>query len=378
MPTGGTAESGPGARVCAPVAADAWPNFDFLRLAAATLVVFSHAFLIGEGSEVSEPFVRLNGPHNALGVYGVHCFFIISGFLVTTSLARSNGTLDFLWRRFLRIYPALLVSVVVCAFILVVPFSSRGPASAFTTLAPLRFIAANLVWPGSGYRLVDVTFYPGPLGIIINGSLWSLGFELLCYVAIAAIGYIIGIRASTIAGTTLVLLIAIGLSRFSTWSFVNDVTLVAPGFFVGSFLFAIGLHKRRSLFSSIMLVTVSAVALAIAFAFGALLRVFPIAAASPLILLATSRSIRLPRVRRVGDISYGTYLYGWPVEQFLRALIGPVSGWLLFAAALPVTYLCGFISWRLVERPALRLKSRRPLPIRFGSQASERTRAAAQ
>lgn len=361
--------------MCARVATDAWPNFDFLRFAAATLVVFSHAFLIGEGSEVSEPFVRLNGPHNALGVYGVHCFFIISGFLVTASLVRSAGTADFLWRRFLRIYPALIVCVTICAFVLVVPFTSRGPASAFATLAPVKFIAANLVWPGSGYRLVDVRFYPGQLGAIVNGSLWSLGFELLCYGMIAAISHMIGIRASTIAGTILVFLVGIARSRFSTWHFVNDLVLVTPGFFAGSFLFAVGLHKRRSPFSSIMLVAASVVALAIAFIFGALLWVFPIAAACPLLLLATSSSIQLPRVRRIGDISYGTYLYGWPVEQVLRSFIGPVSGWLLFAAALPVAYLCGYASWRLVERPALRLKSHRPWLMNFAGRAAERTSA---
>jgi peptidoglycan/LPS O-acetylase OafA/YrhL len=361
--------------VCARVATDAWPNFDFLRLAAATLVVFSHAFLIGEGSEVSEPFVRLNGPHNALGVYGVHCFFIISGFLVTASLVRSASTADFLWRRFLRIYPALIVSLVLFAFLLVVPFNGRGPTQAFATLDPVKFIAANLVWPGSGYRLVDVSFYPGQLGVIVNGSLWSLGFELLCYSMIAAIGYIIGIRASTIAGTMLVFLVGIALSRFSTWNFVKDLVMVTPGFFAGSLLFAAGLHKRRSLYSSIMLVAASGAALAIAFAPGALLWVFPIAAACPLLLLATSPAIRLPRVRRIGDISYGTYLYGWPVEQVLRSFVGPVSGWLLFAAALPIAYLSGYASWRLVERPALRLKSHRPRLMSLAGRAAERTTA---
>jgi peptidoglycan/LPS O-acetylase OafA/YrhL len=151
--------------------------------------------------------------------------------------------------------------------------------------------------------------------------------------------------------------------------------LVTPGFFAGSFLFAVGLLKRRSPFSSIMLVAASVVALAIAFIFGALLWVFPIAAACPLLLLATSSSIQLPRVRRIGDISYGTYLYGWPVEQVLRSFIGPVSGWLLFAAALPVAYLCGYASWRLVERPALRLKSHRPWLMNFAGRAAERTSA---
>src|SRR5436305_9606461 len=86
-------------------------NFDALRLLAALSVVFSHAFLIAEGSEANEPFVRLTGNQCILGLVGVFVFFIISGYLVTESWCRSPAPGRFAMRRFLRIYPGLAVTI---------------------------------------------------------------------------------------------------------------------------------------------------------------------------------------------------------------------------------------------------------------------------
>ena len=94
-----------------------------------------------------------------------------------------------------------------------------------------------------------------------------------------------------------------------------------------------------------------------AWRWGVLIQMFPVAGAIPILLFATSLRVRLPSLRRVGDISYGTYLYGWPVEQAVRSVVGAQAGWLpVFAIALSVAYLLGYASWRIVEKPALRYK----------------------
>src|SRR5947207_15607666 len=93
-------------------------NFDAIRLFAALSVVFSHAFLIAEGSEANEPFALITGNQCILGLVGVFVFFIISGYLVTGSFCRRPTLGLFAWRRTLRIYPALVVNVLVCALLL--------------------------------------------------------------------------------------------------------------------------------------------------------------------------------------------------------------------------------------------------------------------
>src|SRR5437588_12535091 len=93
-------------------------NFDALRLVAALSVVFSHSFLVAEGSEANEPFVWLSGNQCILGLVGVFVFFVISGYLVTESWCRRPLPGQFALRRGLRIYPGLMVNVALCAFVI--------------------------------------------------------------------------------------------------------------------------------------------------------------------------------------------------------------------------------------------------------------------
>src|SRR5436190_4360621 len=105
-------------------------NFDALRLAAAVSVLFSHAFLIAEGSEAREPFAWITGNQCILGLVGVFVFFIVSGYLVTESYCRTPLVGQFALRRFLRIYPGLAVNALVCSLLLG-PFVTSVPLSSY-------------------------------------------------------------------------------------------------------------------------------------------------------------------------------------------------------------------------------------------------------
>ena len=63
-------------------------------------------------------------------------------------------------------------------------------------------------------------------------------------------------------------------------------------------------------------------------------------------------------MRRIGDISYGTYIYAFPVQQTIIHYDTGIDPVTLTAYTVPITYACAFLSWRLVERPALRLRRR--------------------
>ena len=86
--------------------------------------------------------------------------------------------------------------------------------------------------------------------------------------------------------------------------------------------------------------------------------VSPILAAYPIIYLGMSQSIYLGNATKFGDLSYGTYLYGWPILQIIRGVAGTsLSGWGLFLIALPLAAACGGLSWHLVEKRALAYKA---------------------
>src|SRR5258708_6550763 len=138
-------------------------NFDTVRLAAATSVIFSHAFIIADQNELREPFVRLLGPrpHNIVGVYGVLIFFIISGYLVTQSYFRSGSLLEFLYKRVLRIFPALIVCAFILAFIVGPIISDKSPRDYYGEAGAYRYFFRticlwNARWPDiNGARFYD-------------------------------------------------------------------------------------------------------------------------------------------------------------------------------------------------------------------------------
>lgn len=60
---------------------------------------------------------------------------------------------------------------------------------------------------------------------------------------------------------------------------------------------------------------------------------------------------------RFGDVSYGLYLWGFPVQQLVVSLLGPLAIWLDLLVVVPVALALAVLSWRLVERRALALRS---------------------
>src|SRR5215467_3697877 len=91
-------------------------NFDALRLLAAASVIFSHSFLIAEGTQNNEWLILLTGNQSIFGLAGVFVFFAISGFLVTQSFEHTGNALQFLGKRALRIFPGLFAATMVSAF----------------------------------------------------------------------------------------------------------------------------------------------------------------------------------------------------------------------------------------------------------------------
>src|SRR6516162_857053 len=93
-------------------------NFDALRLFAASSVIFSHSFLVAEGTQNGEWLILLTGTQCILGLTGVFIFFAISGFLVTQSFEQTPNPLHYLAKRALRIFPGLFIATLISAFVL--------------------------------------------------------------------------------------------------------------------------------------------------------------------------------------------------------------------------------------------------------------------
>jgi peptidoglycan/LPS O-acetylase OafA/YrhL len=326
-------------------------SLNALRLLLAGTVIVSHAWLVGGfGLPPS-----LGGTD--IGLVAISGFFAISGYLVTSSRMRSHSLARYLWKRFLRIYPAFLVVLVVVAV-------------GFAPLSTLLDPASHVEWGSAGlYVVKNATLSIQQLGIdgtlvdsrypfVWNLPLWSLFYEALCYLLIGALVSLVPRRALT---ATLVVLLALFAvlaiaARFQDEPvipvFVDNLASLGSFFVAGALLY---LHRDRIPAGW----SLALIALAASVLFAALGLFKPLGAVPFCYLLLFLGSVLpLQRFGARNDISYGMYVYGFPVQQCLMIVLVNVDVpvWLIAALSLAATIPFAWASWLLVERPALRLK----------------------
>jgi peptidoglycan/LPS O-acetylase OafA/YrhL len=333
-------------------------NFAMMRVVASTSVIFSHSYLIANGNEAAEPGVLLLGPHNILGIYGVFVFFFISGFLVTRSALSRRGVLPFVVKRALRIYPALIVCSFLSAAVFGSIFTSLTLGDYWGQFIPVRYAIKAAILPVTGWHVPSVSFPPVDANILhegMNGSLWSISQELYAYIIIAVLLALGWLRMGLIAWLALIMALARVVTKSIDFTMLpmqlDDFVFIVPYFFAGSLVYFI--HERWG-WSGRLALIISVVVMLLGL-FGHFMLGF-LLAAYPVLWFGTTDRIRLPTLESVGDISYGLYLWGWPILQVARVLLGGNPGPItLFVVAWPITAALGYLSWHLLERHALAL-----------------------
>lgn len=318
-------------------------NFNLIRLVAAWLVIWSHAWAI-TGTAGNDHFARLTT--RSAGAFAVDVFFVISGFLVAASLQRNHWR-DFLRARALRIYPALVVCIVLTVFVLG-PLASTAP-DYVSNPATWRYLWSNAtLWRAE-------FFLPGVFDTLprtaVNGSLWTLPIEGRLYLALFVAG-LLGMLAPKRYVPAWALAIA-GAAGFAWMSrplpeHLEYLLWVTTFFITGTLLWVLRTKVRLSWWLWLPLLASAALARGSAWFVPAYVAtiaygVFCLAFRAP-----------LPRIHRT-DLSYGLYLYGWPMQQ-LALLAGAASVAANTVVATVLALACAAASWFLVERPALRWK----------------------
>src|SRR5262252_7608880 len=343
-------------------------NFDALRLVAAASVVFSHSFLIADGTQDHEPLIWLTGNQSILGLVGVFVFFAISGFLVTQSFEQTGDAWRFLAKRALRIFPGLFAATVLSAFVLA-PFVSTLWPSAFLSIpAPWKYVLGNTLLDQTVHELPGVMFVNNPVGLEINGSLWTLRLEFAMYLMVLGLGVL---RLLTLPAA--LALVAFGmaclhfnmLDEFEKWGWAFQL-LSGWGWLVAFFASGIALYKlRHSRIFDGRIALLALAGLVLSVPLRQFILLFPLFGCYLALWLALNPRLPVIPAARFGDLSYGIYIYGWPAEQGVIWLFGGRAvWWQVFLLALPAAATLAFLSWHLVERPMLRLKpsSRRAAP----------------
>lgn len=331
-------------------------NFDTLRLLAATAVIFSHAFLLATRREDSEPLMVLTGGQTILGVVGVFVFFVISGYLVAQSWEREPSLPRFALKRALRIYPGLAACILVLTFGIGPIISSLSLGEYLSSYGTYDFLVANLLLHTDHNSLPGVWFTGGDLGHILDGPLWSLPVEVAMYVMVAGLGAARLLRLPVLTPLLALGLLAIAFdtSQWRDWGFTGSVLWLLAFFVIGMLLQR--LPPRRMLDGRIALLALAGLIASVPL--HAFILLFPLCGGYLVIYLALNPRLPVIPAARWGDLSYGLYIYGWPVEQTLLYLRPDSTWWELFLIAYPASAVAAFLSWHLVERRALRLKPR--------------------
>lgn len=339
-------------------------NFDLLRLLAALSVILSHAFLLAENSQDHDPLMLLTGGQLILGLAGVFVFFTISGYLITQSFEMTPSPFVFLAKRALRIFPGLILCLLVCVFA-IGPLVTRLPlAEYFSRRETYLFLLHNSVLDVDYNRLPGVEFWPGNIGGIVDGPLWSLPCEALLYLTVFGLGVC---RLLTLP----VCLLLLGAGMVCVWLDTAGETFGSALWLLGFFAAGMCCYRLRGpRLISRRWALLALVGLALSIPAHLFLAAFPLCGGFLVIWLALNRKLPNIRAARFGDLSYGLYIYGWPVEQCVVFFSGGTAPWwqvflVSIAAALPTA----FLSWHLVEKRC-RWRSRpRALPALAGAAA---------
>jgi peptidoglycan/LPS O-acetylase OafA/YrhL len=330
------------------------PGFDLIRLAAATTVLLHHSRGIEYPDIRLDPLFHFSGGFIHFGILAVMVFFVMSGFLVTPGLARSGDIIDYAVNRALRIFPALF-TVVLFSALLLGPLLTTQSLSAYFSNPRLYLYFKNVVTSYDDF-LPGVVLDGQPA--IINGSLWTLQFEVLSYVMLALACLLGLLRRKGI----FLLLWATSYSMYVGLNFAPGVSDLLPGRLVtlnNLFVYFIGgsaffLFRDRIPFSlANALTALSAMALALPVGLGPL--VVPIGL--PYLVTYCGLSDLPGRAMMSHDPSYGVYLIHAPILCALMLFFPSLKVW--WAAAMIVFFIAlalSYMSWTFVEGPALRRK----------------------
>lgn len=344
-------------------------NFVLLRLLLAWAVIYGHSFALSRDISHTDVILRIV-TFDYSGSLAVKTFFMLSGLLVINSAILNPDLVRFLISRFLRIYPGLFVCLLVSIVLIGPAFTRLDFRDYVSHPSVYAYLFTNLTFKSVTWRIPGV--FDG-FNYGLNGSLWTISLEAICYgMVVVVLGLSSGIRIANI--------VSVLLCIFCVTAVV--VTLYAPlqiPYFGQNpeaqpllALFCIG--GLMALFNKYIYLNLRLVVSLW------LLQYLVSSVDSSHLLFYTSLFVSLiyiftrPYVLHfhlTSDVSYGVYLYGFPIQQCIHYLHPEFGAYRMFLIAVLISTALGYISWKIVEEPAVssRTAMLRALEVFFGRVA---------
>jgi peptidoglycan/LPS O-acetylase OafA/YrhL len=330
-------------------------SFGVIRLAMAIAVLVSHSYWFTTGSKIADPMVRFTG--HSIGEHAVQVFFFLSGILVAQSLLRSRSVMNYAVARSLRIFPALIVCVLLTAFAFG-PMLTHGSLAQYFTDKQLPLYVIKTLMLITGSAPLPHLYSELPLPDMVNVSLWTLKYEVLCYIGLAFIGAV-GLFNERLRPFTTALLLVLVATVFigrpkplDTYTFADNLRYFALYFYAG-----VSAYLLRDLvrISGVLLVPLAAVFVAlIGTRVGELTCCLFLGYATLWVSTFTFGPLRA--FTTDNDYSYGVYIFAGPVQQLVISLLPDAGPTVVSVHALSIALPLAVFSWELIERPAIALR----------------------
>jgi peptidoglycan/LPS O-acetylase OafA/YrhL len=328
-------------------------NFDLLRLVGALLVIWGHSYLLS-GNNTKDDIFLLTG-FITTGQLGVAIFFSISGYLITCSLSRSVNIFEFILKRALRIFPALICAI--SAIVLVLSFASALPVLDFLKSSETHTYFKNMFLYFPLQDTLPGVFLSNPIPQAVNGSLWSLVIEFSCYLVLAISIFLSRSRKYFIALVLMFCLYALweptttqSIYRFGLVWFQPFFMLM---FFIGAAIKSFELQSYINYKTAIIALILSVLSLKNSAFY------YVWSFSLPILTMYVS-FLSLPTLKKIklsGDYSYGLYLYSFPIQQLIVAKTdNQINTLVLFISSLLLTLIPAYLSWNIIEKPAINFK----------------------
>jgi peptidoglycan/LPS O-acetylase OafA/YrhL len=320
-----------------------------IRLLAATMVVFGHSFALAPAAQGWTDPVQQLLPGTYSGALAVEVFFFISGLLISHAVLRTRSLASFAMARALRVLPGFWVMLLVTTA-LVGCFSTLGIGGFWRSAETYQYLIQNAALWSPKYTIAGV--FDGHAHTSINGSLWSLFLEVKLYLASAALVlFPPSWRRPLLAlGGVVLLALTLGKGGFQGPQYGGFSALGMYAF--GMLVCASAVHfKPRGWWLVASLVIAAGLAVTDFAGLGRALVLL-----TGLLYLIYRQRFALPQP--TVDLSYGLFLYSFPIQQSLAVLSPESTPYVFFALSMLCTLPVALASWRWIERPALNLKHR--------------------
>lgn len=331
-------------------------NFNLIRMLAALAVIFSHSFILAQGPENgTDPFAKIFGI--PLSSFAVETFFIISGLLVTKSLIDRNSLRVFFLARFFRIFPGLIVAVLFSACIVGLLATELPFLEYFMHPDTKSFIVRN-IWLFDNviqYSLPGV-FTDIPYKYAVNGSLWTLPWEVYMYSSIFLLFLIKKNKIYITLGTSCAIVYFIFIvQKFNLYDvqFITSTSLKLVVMFYTGVLFYLA---RNYIKLNLGILAVIFVFYYFTKDYSVAKIIYPFVVTYVLLSFAYLFTGWVCSYNKIGDYSYGTYIYAFPIQQLIVFYFAP-SAWELFLYSSIATIILAVASWHYIESPSMKLKN---------------------